>query len=256
MKTTLLTFCAALAMALGVSLALAQDKTEPKAEAPKTETKPEAKPEAEKPAGKDAAKEEVKEDVAEEAAPDVATIDKKAPDFTLKNAEGKEVKLSSFLGKIVVLEWTNYDCPFVKKHYAKSGNMPKLQKEQRQAGVVWLSICSSAKGKQGNFEGEALLARIKKENADPAFYLVDDTSKVGRTYKAATTPHMFVIDAKGVLRYQGAIDSIASGKPEDIEKATNYVTEAIKALHDGKEVATKETKSYGCDTSSKFAAAN
>lgn len=241
MRKTLFAMVALCALTLSVSLVFAEDKPEAKPEAPKTEEpKADDKPAEAKPEEKPA---EVKP--AEEKAPDFATIDKKAPDFTLKNAVGKEVKLSDYLGKIVVLEWTNYDCPFVKKFYAKSGHLPKLQKEQRDAGVVWLSICSSAKGKQGNFEGEALLNRIKQEKADPAFYLVDDSSKVGRTYKAMTTPHCFVIDAKGVLRYQGAIDSIRSGKVEDIEKATNYVTEAIKALKDGKEVATKETKSYG-----------
>jgi len=242
MKKTLLSFVALIALTLSVSLALAEDKPEVNPEPPKTEeVKPETKPE-EKPV--------------EEKAPEFATIDKKAPDFTLKNAEGKDVKLSSYLGKIVILEWINYDCPFVKKFYANSGHMPKLQKEQRDAGVVWISICSSAKGKQGHFEGEALANRIKTEKSDPAFYLIDETSKIGRTYKAMTTPHMFVIDTKGVLRYQGAIDSIRSGKTEDIEKATNYVKEAIKAINDGKEVATKETKPYGCDTTSKFAVAN
>lgn len=238
MKKTMLSLAALLALTLSVSLVFAEDKPEAKPEAPKTE-----EPKAE-------------EKPAEEKAPEFATIDKKAPDFTLKNAEGKEVKLSDYLGKIVIIEWINYDCPFVKKFYANSGHMPKLQKEQRDAGVVWISICSSAKGKQGHFEGEALTERIKKEKSDPAFYLIDDTSKVGRTYKALTTPHMFVVDAKGVLRYQGAIDSIRSGKTDDIEKATNYVSQAVKELKDGKEVTTKETKPYGCDTTSKFAVAN
>ncbi|MCA8911594.1 MAG: thioredoxin family protein [Planctomycetes bacterium] len=199
--------------------------------------------------GEKAATADKKEEV--EEAPEHATIDKKAPDFTLKNADGKEVKLSDYKGKIVVLEWFNFDCPFVKKFYKKSDAMVKQQKKQREAGVVWLTICSNAKGKQGFEEGEALTKRIKDYDLKGEFYLIDDKSTVGRTYQAKTTPHMYVIDKEGKLRYAGAIDSIRSGDSADIEKATNYVDEAIKAINDGKEVATKESKPYGCSV--KFA---
>jgi peroxiredoxin len=188
-------------------------------------------------------KEEPKVETKEEA-PEFATIDKKAPDFTLKNAKGEDVKLSTFAEKYVVLQWVNYDCPYVKKHY-EGGNMTGLEKKYREKEVVWLQICSSAEGKEGNFTGEALSERIKKEGDDAAFYLIDADGKVGRTYKAKCTPHMFVIDKKGVLRYQGAIDSVSSAKKEDIEKATNYVSASLDELLADKAVSTKETKPYG-----------
>jgi peroxiredoxin len=245
MKRTLFALIAVAALSLGVGMVRAQDDkpAEKAKEAPK---------ETPKETPKDATKEEPKTDkpaepAAEEKAPEFATIDKKAPEFTLKDANGKEHKLSSYAGKIVVLEWVNYDCPHIKKHYREgTENMQALQKEVRDAGGVWLSISSSAKGKKGYFEGEALTNRIKQEKADAGFYLVDSESKVGRTYKAQTTPHMFVIDAKGVLRYQGALDEASrKNKKEDILAAKNFVREAFNALKDGKDVATKETKPYG-----------
>ena len=146
--------------------------------------------------------------------------------------------------KIVVLQWNNYDCPYVKKHY-EDGNMTGLEKKYREKGVVWLQICSAAPGKEGHFTGDALTERIKKEGDDAACYLIDEDGKVGRTYKARCTPHMFVIDKKGVLRYQGAIDSVSSAKKEDIEKATNYVSAGLDELLGDKVVSTKETKPYG-----------
>lgn len=239
MKRILFSLVAVAGLMVSAGLMSAEDKAAEKPEAPK-----------ETPA--ETPKEAPKAEAEAEKAPEFATIDKLSPSFTLKNADGKEVKLSDYAGKIVVLEWVNYDCPFVVRHY-EGGNMTTLQKEVRDAGGVWLSICSSTTGKQGHFEGEALLARIKKEKAESAFYLVDSDSKVGKTYKAKTTPHMYVIDAKGVLRYQGAIDDNRRAKGADIAKSKNYVREAFNALKDGKEVATKETQPYGCDTASKFA---
>jgi alkyl hydroperoxide reductase subunit AhpC len=197
----------------------------PKKEGPKAEEK----------------KEEPK--VAEEA-PEFATIDKKAPDFTLKNAKGEEVKLTSFADKTVVIEWVNFDCPYVRKHY-DGGAMNTTRKKYTEKGVVWLQVCSSAQGKQGHFTGEALTTRIEKEGCDAASYLIDEDGKVGQKYKARCTPHMFVIDKKGVLRYQGAIDSVKSDKKEDIEGATNYVAAALDELLADKVVSTKETKPYG-----------
>jgi len=240
MKKTLFALLAVAALSFGVGLASAQDdKPAEKARTPK-EAPAETPKDAEKPR-------EAEKPATEEKGPDFATIDKKAPEFTLKDANGKDHKLSDYVGKIVVLEWINYDCPQVKKHYREgTENMQALQKEVRDAGGVWLSVCSSAKGKQGNFEGEALLARIKKEKAEAGFYLVDDAGKVCRAYKAMTTPHMYVIDAKGVLRYQGALDTAArTRKKDEILAAKNHVREAFKALRDGKDVATTETRPYG-----------
>lgn len=169
----------------------------------------------------------------------------KAPDFTVKDATGASVALSSFAGKTVVLEWVNYDCPFVKKHYA-SGNMPKLQAEAKAKGVVWLSICSSAPGKQGHFAGEALTARLAAEKAAPHHYLIDADGAIGKAYGAATTPQMVVIDGTATVRYHGAIDSIRSTDPADIAKSVNYVSTALDEVLAGKPVTTAQSKSYGC----------
>lgn len=208
---------------------------------------------AEDPAApKEAPKATEKKAEAKEDAPKVATIDKKAPDFTLKNAKGDEVKLSSFADKYVVLEWINFDCPYVRKHY-DGGAMNATRKKYAEKGVVWLQICSSADGKQGHFTGDTLLKRIEKEGCDAATYLIDEDGAVGQSYKARTTPHMFVIDKAGVLRYQGAIDSVKSAKKEDIEGATNYVATALDELMADKAVTTKETSPYGCSV--KYAAA-
>lgn len=168
-----------------------------------------------------------------------------APPFELKNQDGETVRLSDFKDKIVVLEWTNYECPFVKKFY-HSGKMQELQTDAKAKGVVWLSINSSAEGKQGHFDKETLKTRKVEEKANPNHYLVDADGKVGKLYGAKTTPHMFIIDSSGALAYQGAIDSIRSTKAKDIPKATNYVAEALEAVMKGKAVAKSKTTSYGC----------
>jgi peroxiredoxin len=201
-------------------------------------------PAGETPKKEDPKVEEKKGEPKVEEAPEFATIDGKAPEFNLKNAKGEEVKLSGFADKLVVIEWVNFDCPYVRKHY-DSGAMNATRKKYTEKGVVWLQICSSAQGKQGHFTGEALTTRIEKEGCDAASYLIDEDGKVGQKYKARCTPHMFVIDKKGVLRYQGAIDSVKSDKKEDIEGATNYVAAALEELLADKVVSTKETKPYG-----------
>jgi peroxiredoxin len=176
---------------------------------------------------------------------ETAKVDQAAPNFTLLDSEGKKHSLSDFRGKYVVLEWVNYDCPFVGKHY-NSGNMQKLQKEYTDKGVVWLSICSSAPGKQGYFEQKELHERMKKENAVPTAYLIDADGAVGKTYEAKTTPHMYAIDPSGILIYAGGIDNIPSTDREDIGKATNYVQIVMDAALAGKTVPVKSTRSYGC----------
>lgn len=174
-----------------------------------------------------------------------AKVDQPAPGFTLTDVDGNKHSLSDFTGKYVVLEWVNYDCPFVMKHY-DSGNMPALQKEYTGKDVVWLSICSSAPGKQGHFETAALKERMKKENASPTAYLIDEDGTVGKMYEAKTTPHMYIINPEGVLLYAGGIDNIPSTNKDDIAKATNYVREGLDAELDGKAIATKFSKPYGC----------
>lgn len=182
---------------------------------------------------------------AETKATTTARVGAAAPDFTLTDAHGQQHSLSDFQGKYVVLEWVNYGCPFVKKHY-NSGNMQKLQAQAAEKDVVWLTICSSAPKKQGYFEGEYLLQEIKTHESKAAAYLIDADGTVGRLYEARTTPNMYVIDPKGVLIYAGAIDDKPTVDPADIPSSVNYVNAALDAAMAGKEVAVKATQPYGC----------
>lgn len=174
-----------------------------------------------------------------------AKIDEVAPLFTLKDVAGKDFSLEDFRGKYVVLEWTNMDCPFVRKHY-DSGNMQKLQKKYIKKGAVWFRICSSAPGLQGHFDAKTIKERNKKEKSLATAYLIDDKGKVGKMYGAKTTPHMYVIDPKGVLIYAGGIDDKPSTKQADIKGATNYVTACLDAAMSGEKVKTKSATPYGC----------
>lgn len=174
-----------------------------------------------------------------------AEIDAKAPDFRLLDSNGNEHSLSDFIGKNVVLEWINYDCPFVKKHY-DSKNMQTLQEKYTQQGVIWLAICSSAEGKQGNFSNDEINKRSEDHNAKFTAYLIDEDGKVGKMYGAKTTPHMFIVNSEGILVYAGGIDDIKSTDIKDIEKAKNYVATALDELLEGKEVTTKTSEPYGC----------
>lgn len=176
---------------------------------------------------------------------EVAHLDKLAPDFTLTDSKGKVHKLSDYKGKIVVLEWINMDCPFVVKHY-DSKNMQILQKKYTEKGVIWLAICSSAEGKQGNFTDEIVNTRLKESGASQTAYLKDYDGKVGKIYSAKTTPHMYIIDKSGNLVYQGGIDNIKSTDQEDIKKATNYISEGLDLLLKGDKVKTKTSVPYGC----------
>lgn len=168
-----------------------------------------------------------------------------APAFSLVAADGKTVTLEALRGKTVVLEWTNHDCPFVRKHY-DAGNMQAQQKEAAASGVVWLQLISSAPGKQGFVDGPTALALNTKRQAAPAATLLDPTGKVGQQYGAKTTPHLYVINAQGTLAYQGGIDSIASARPDDIGKAEQYVRLALADLGAGKPVSKPVSKPYGC----------
>lgn len=168
-----------------------------------------------------------------------------APDFTLKDINGVEHKLSDYRGKTVVLEWINHECPFVVKHY-KKGHMQALQKEARDQGAVWLSICSSAPGKQGHFSPEEWRKLNEDKKGNATAVLLDEEGSVGRRYGAKTTPHMYVIDGNGILVYQGAIDSKRSTDPDDIPNSRNYVREALEDLAAGRPIRTPQTPPYGC----------
>jgi hypothetical protein len=174
-----------------------------------------------------------------------AEIGKAAPDFQLTDIEGKTHHLTAYHGKTVVLEWVNPECPFVVKHY-RSGNMPKLQKSATENGVIWLSINSGRSGAQGDFTPNQVQSWATKTGANFSGYLKDGSGKVGRTYGAKTTPHMFVINPEGILVYDGAIDSIASSRDRDISRAENYVEQALAALQRGKMPEKAKSRPYGC----------
>ena len=168
-----------------------------------------------------------------------------APDFTLTDSHGKEHTLSDYKGKYVILEWTNYECPFVKKHY-QSGNMQSLQKELISDQVVWLSINSSAEGKQGFYAPEQINEIMANADAHPTAYLIDAEGTVGQLYGAKTTPHMFLIDPQATLIYQGAIDDKPTFDPNDIPGANNYLRNALSAAMKGEPIDPQSTTSYGC----------
>jgi glutathione peroxidase-family protein len=174
-----------------------------------------------------------------------AKLNEAAPVFSLKDSFGKERSLSDFEGKIVVLEWINFECPFVKKHY-NSNNMQKLQEKYAKDGIFWLAICSSAKGKQGNFSNDEINSRSKKLKTKYLAYLIDEDGKVGKMYGAKTTPHMYIIDKKGKLVYAGGIDDTPSTDIDDIETAKNYVVAALDELLENKKVSTQSSTPYGC----------
>lgn len=168
-----------------------------------------------------------------------------APAFTLTSIRGSQVSLADHAGKTVVLEWTNYDCPFVKKHYS-SGNMQALQTEAAASGAVWISINSSAAGKQGHYTPEEWARKAEDQGVSAADILLDPDGSVGRAYGAKTTPHIFIIDASGKVVYQGAIDDKPTADPADIASSKNYVRQALGELAAGQPVSENATKAYGC----------
>ena len=172
-------------------------------------------------------------------------VDTTAPNFTLTSASGASISLDDYAGKVVVLEWTNHLCPYVQKHY-DSDNMQALQRSYTAQDVVWLSIISSAPGKQGYVDADQANDLTRSRNAEPSEVLFDPSGEVGKRYGAKTTPHIYIIDKAGTLRYAGAIDSVKSANPADIAKATNYLDEGLKAVFSGKEVAKKTSVPYGC----------
>ncbi|MFN0118166.1 MAG: thioredoxin family protein [Elusimicrobiota bacterium] len=176
---------------------------------------------------------------------DQPEIGKPTPSFTLSDSNGKNHSISDFKGKHVILEWINLSCPFVRKHY-DTANMQKLQKEWTDKGAIWLSIASSAEGKQGFFNGAKWNELIKKENASMTAVLLDPAGKVGKLYGAKTTPHMFVIDPKGNIIYKGAIDDNSSYDKDDVQGAKNYVSQALTESMANKPVSVPVTEPYGC----------
>jgi len=168
-----------------------------------------------------------------------------APDFEGVDTGGNVQRLADYRGKTVVLEWTNHDCPFVRKHY-NAGNMQAQQREAAAQDVVWLSVISSAPGKQGHVSPAQADELTRNRNAEPHAVILDTEGRIGRAYHAKTTPHMFIIDPAGKLVYMGGIDSIATANPDDIPGATQYVRTALQEMAAGKPVSTPVTRPYGC----------
>ncbi len=172
-------------------------------------------------------------------------IGEAAPDFDAKDTNGKDVKLKELKDKIVILEWTNFDCPFVKKHYSTK-NMQDLQKKYTDKGIVWISVNSSAPGQQGHLTNETANAAMKEKESAATHMLLDPDGAMGRAYGAKTTPHMFIINKQGKLAYMGAIDNQPTVLADDIKSAKNYVAEALDELLADKAVTEPQTQSYGC----------
>jgi len=168
-----------------------------------------------------------------------------APDFTLTDSNGQSVSLSDYAGKQVVLEWTNHECPFVRKHYS-SGNMQATQKAITDEGVVWLSVISSAPGKQGYVKGDEANELTESRGAHPTRVLLDPTGEVGRLYGATATPQLVVMDAEHTIQYYGAIDDTPTANVNDLETAQNLVLAAFRDMDAGKPVEVPYEPPYGC----------
>lgn len=168
-----------------------------------------------------------------------------APIFKTSDIKGASVDISALTDKIIVLEWTNPGCPFVKKHY-DSNNMQQLQKTYTEKGIIWISINSSAEGREGYFAKDSEAQTwIDEKTAAPTHYIRDRFGEIGKSYRATTTPQIFIIN-KSKIVYAGAIDNIPSANKDDVAKAENYVSKALDEVIAGKEVSSAKTNPYGC----------
>jgi peroxiredoxin len=174
-----------------------------------------------------------------------AKVGDTAPDFTATDSNGQQHHLASYKGKYVVLEWHNQGCPYTKKHY-ESGNMQHLQQEWTAKGVVWFTVISSAPGEQGFVTASQENDYLKKIHASPTAVLLDPEGMLGHLYSAKTTPHMYIIDPKGTLIYNGAIDDHPTSDASDIASSKNYVSTALQEALSGKPVTQAATRPYGC----------
>lgn len=172
-------------------------------------------------------------------------IGQPAPTFSGVDSQGRTHRLADYRGRTVVLEWTNHDCPYVRKHY-DSGNMQALQRATKVEGAVWLSVISSAPGKQGHVSARQADALTRQRDAAPSAVILDESGAIGRAYGAKTTPHMYIIDARGVLAFMGGIDDRATADPSDIPGARNHVRAALDELKAGRPVSQASTRPYGC----------
>ena len=174
-----------------------------------------------------------------------AVVGQPAPVFSVTDASGKAVSLADFKGKTVVLEWVNPGCPYVRKHY-DSANMQATQKGAAGKGVVWLAVNSTAQGHYDYKKPADMAAWMQSQKAAATHTLMDSDGKIGKAYGARTTPHMYIVDAKGTLAYAGGIDDKPSSSPADVKTAKNYVNAALGDLQAGKPVNQATTRPYGC----------
>lgn len=175
----------------------------------------------------------------------VVTPGQPAPEIEATDINGQPFKLSDQKGKIVVLEWTNSECPYVMKHY-DTGNMQKTQSAAVDDGIVWVTVNSAAPGRQGHIDAEAAKKLIAEKGSKASSYITDESGAIGHAYGAQTTPHMFVIDKEGKIAYAGAIDDNPSPRHETVETAKNYVLAALEEVEAGKPVTTPTSQPYGC----------
>ena len=176
------------------------------------------------------------------------SINAQAPNFATVNSYGQTIQLSDLRGSPVILEWTNHECPYVARHYDEN-NMQDVQKIARAAGIIWLSIISSTPGDQGHVSAAKANALTNTRGASPAHVLLDESGEVGMLYGAKTTPHMYMIDANGILRYKGAIDDIGRGMQffnASFKDAKNYVSSQLRELVANQSLAINTTIAYGC----------
>ncbi len=174
-----------------------------------------------------------------------AVVGERAPDFSVVDAHGQVHSLSDYEGQYVILEWLNHGCPFVRKHY-DGENMQELQKRYTEKGVVWLSVVSSAPGTQGYMEPDETIQTAEEKGAAPTAILLDSDGTMGRAYDARVTPQMYIINADGILEFNGAIDDKPTARLSDLEGAHNYVVAAITSLLNGEEVEVRTNTPYGC----------
>ena len=175
-------------------------------------------------------------------------VDEQAPSFSGINSYGEQINLSDFIGQPVILEWTNHECPYVAKHYSEN-NMQDVQKRAQDEGFVWLSIISSTPGDQGHVDKATANALTKSRNAHPTHVLLDESGEIGMKYGAKTTPHMYMIDSSGVLKYKGAIDDVGRGMKffsASLKDAVNYVATQLDDVKNNKSLTISSTVAYGC----------
>ena len=175
-------------------------------------------------------------------------VDEQAPSFSGINSYGEQINLSDFIGQPVILEWTNHECPYVAKHYSEN-NMQDVQKRAQDEGFVWLSIISSTPGDQGHVDKATANALTKSRNAYPTHVLLDESGEIGMKYGAKTTPHMYMIDSSGVLKYKGAIDDVGRGMKffsASLKDAVNYVATQLDDVKNNKSLTISSTVAYGC----------